>query len=405
MNERVLEALRQHVPGSEGTVTYLKLCQKFDSSFNDPTLPPLVRVNRAWYCVLFLRGWREWILKNAPNEMSAFSTTLKDNFITTNAYACIEINAHYLIQLITKFRDENTPELFILILFSSQVCEQTFRQVRSMGTVNFTKINHTLLEVIHLFNRIHIQNDITYFKLANSNVNFPRIHKKVDKMYIGPLPSDDEIRNEIELVKNEAIQDLTSLGINIKSDFDFKCNLATINHANLENILPYNSEDESDSDDEYEILATDNDQTKSLNINRHTNANVENTHYLDVSDERGSKKTVRKSRLVWLLSETTERSSSDRFRRVQEPELQKTSRRHLKFQSISVLALDENIKLYESDQLCIGQWVCFSTNTNKFKCSFDKKNLLNNIVIGTVVGFKYVKADNRKKNRIFMGFL
>lgn len=40
----------------------------------------------------------------------------------------------------------------------------------SMGTINYTKINFTLLELIHLVGRVELMNDIMHFKLADSDV-------------------------------------------------------------------------------------------------------------------------------------------------------------------------------------------------------------------------------------------
>jgi len=68
--------------------------------------------------VQFLRIWKTCLSNN--NEY-----TVSNNFITINCYNCIEINAHFLIRLIIKFREDKNliPNMFTIWNFSSQICE------------------------------------------------------------------------------------------------------------------------------------------------------------------------------------------------------------------------------------------------------------------------------------------
>lgn len=141
---RVLNALKQYVIDSEATVAYFQLSRQMTSAYMDPNISPLERIFRMWRSLYFLRTWRKWILaQKSCDELPELS--LDKNFISENAFTCAELNAYSLIHLITKFRDENTPELFLPSLFHSQACEQTFRQLRSMTTINWTRINFSLL--------------------------------------------------------------------------------------------------------------------------------------------------------------------------------------------------------------------------------------------------------------------
>lgn len=175
MEPRVLESLKKNIPDSEGTIMYLQMCHLISSSFNDPNLDPLQRVYNIWKAIFFFRIWRSWIKKS--NQY-----TLDENFITENAYSCIELNGHTLVQLLIKFRDDKCPEMFLPIIFNSQTCESTFRQFRSMTTINWTRINMNLLELMHLAGRIEQVNDIMYCRLRNSGISFPRVENKVNKM-------------------------------------------------------------------------------------------------------------------------------------------------------------------------------------------------------------------------------
>lgn len=149
MVANVLIALSQHMNDSCGTIMYLKLCSQVVTSFNEFDINPLERVYRIWHATYFLRIWRLWLL-NSKNSLGGndgldYGThSLHDNFISPNAYSCIEINAHNLVRIIRNLRDSEMQELFLTFLFANQPCEETFRQLRSMRTINFTKINFYL---------------------------------------------------------------------------------------------------------------------------------------------------------------------------------------------------------------------------------------------------------------------
>ena len=55
-----------------------------------------------------MRYWRKWLILNK-------SFTLRDNFITSNTYMCIELNAHALIVFLITIRDHvNNSKFFYL---------------------------------------------------------------------------------------------------------------------------------------------------------------------------------------------------------------------------------------------------------------------------------------------------
>lgn len=191
MRQRTLDSLSKHVPGCNGTVMFLKICAEVTSSLIEEDLSPEDRIYRIWHGTFFLRAWRKWMKKT--------SYKLTDNFISRNAYVCIEINATNLLALTRKFREQNIEKYFMPSLFNSQPCEEIFRQFRSMGTINFTKINFTLLELFHLVGRVELQNDIVYIKLADKDITFPR--NKINNAQLNKykLPSDTEMLNVITL--------------------------------------------------------------------------------------------------------------------------------------------------------------------------------------------------------------
>lgn len=133
MDKNVCHLLKTEVPESLGTTTYLKMIRQVVASFKDKMLSPIQRITFIWRWVFFLRLWRDWLIQNN------YST--QENFITSNAYFCIEINAHSLIILIIRLRDSAQDDLFLPWLFSSQCCESFFRHTRLLTSTLTTVVN------------------------------------------------------------------------------------------------------------------------------------------------------------------------------------------------------------------------------------------------------------------------
>lgn len=93
----VREALKMHVPGSDGTTMYLTLISNMYRSLSEPNIAPLERVGLIWHIIFFLRIWRAWI------KASGYKI---ENFVTYNAYASAELNGHSLINMIIKLKKD-----------------------------------------------------------------------------------------------------------------------------------------------------------------------------------------------------------------------------------------------------------------------------------------------------------
>lgn len=106
----------------------------------------------------------------------------------------------------------NKANLFKPSLFSSQPCEHMFRTFRSMGTINYTKINFSLNELLHLIARLEIMNTIVY---SNKKIEFARISalNSPETEHLVQLPSDGEIAREMEAARKNALLKAREFGI------------------------------------------------------------------------------------------------------------------------------------------------------------------------------------------------
>lgn len=303
VEQRVVDALKQYIPSSDGTIKYLDICKDVTSCFLQLDLKPLERIFRMWRSVYFLRIWRCFIL-------SSRMYTLANSFITSNAYTCIEINARNLILLVKKFRDQNTPEQFLPSLFDSQSCEKAFRHFRSMGTAQYTKINFSLYDLLHMIGRIEVQNEISYFTLKDKGISFP--NQRMGKTSIYPLPSDLEITATIERAREASIMQAAEFGMIDVTNID---EFQIVSNLSID-------DDEEDFIDvmEQEFDEWNDDIEPSINPTEHqifSKHISEKSPFTAVYDENGVERIVRKSTLIWMLCESSETLSNDRLRRVQ----------------------------------------------------------------------------------------
>lgn len=328
VQDRVINALREHVAGSEATVQYLLMFRDIVGSFLEFDSSPLDRIFNIFRGLFFIRIWRRFI-------KCARSYTIKDNFITYNTYMCIEINATNLIKVIKTFRNGNAPHLFLPALLDSQTCEREFRLFRSMGTTKFTKINFSILELIHMIGRVEIQNDIAYFKLNIDGVCLP--HKRKEKTTLHALPTDEEILFTIIRAKEEALKQAEWFGMtNMCSDTN------QIDDFVFESRLHFGKEDEEeceegivDDDDniygmdtydcthEFEAHEDDQDVAESVDMMDTTSCTTStdpfeldpNSRFMSVIDENGVKKIVLKSTFLWMITGPARKISNDRLSR------------------------------------------------------------------------------------------
>lgn len=153
IHEKVTDLLEKHVTDSDATVAYLKIIRYILESFSKNNLSVSERIYKIWFSTLFIRIWKCWIAQET-------SYTTSQNFITNNCYNCIELNAHGLILIVKKFKNEDRENQFIPWLMNSQSCEKLFRTLRSMTSVFSTVVNFSMLDVLRRLSRINFLNDI-----------------------------------------------------------------------------------------------------------------------------------------------------------------------------------------------------------------------------------------------------
>lgn len=277
--------------------------------------------------IVFFRSWRSWL-----NQSKEY--TLKECFISTNCYLCIELNAHSLVKQLLKLDDDEYS--FCPDLQGSQPCETLFRQARSFSSMYSNVVNFTMLELINRINKIQLQADI--IKKYSGQITFPRFEKKQNTEPAQPQSTlkltKNEIITQIENARCDVMTDIESLGIE-SNTLDYHCQVQPTlfrNEFSYEEI----SDDEDISDDENihddENVSDDMSDADELEDRKtlsgvtgelllkdysRTGMNVnEEDIFAIVATSTGKAKKVRKSAIVWYLNNSTNKLSSDRLHRV-----------------------------------------------------------------------------------------
>ena len=140
--------------------------------------------------------------------------TLRENFITSNAYACIELNAHALLTFLITVRDHvGNDDCFLPWLLGSQCCESTF----SMNSTFSTMINFGILGLLRRLHCLHIQ--LALQAEAGEDIVFPRLTKHqrkcVCKQFSLSEISNDNILETVQKAQDSAKLMVEELGMDI----------------------------------------------------------------------------------------------------------------------------------------------------------------------------------------------
>lgn len=306
-DSKVTKLLTDHVEGSQATVLYLNMLRNIIEAFLQETLTPLQRIQKIWYSLFIIRIWRNFILSHKEY-------TLKDNFLSSNCYTCVELNAHNLVLLLLYLRKINRPDLFAPCLFESQPCESIFRQFRSFTTTYSTKTNCTVKEAESRISKIQLQNDIMHG--TRSQIIYRRLGKKqiITSEETIILPSETEIFSEIEKCQKDAIATAKTMGLitkNPKKNYTCETPLCKPKKEIVKKCVVGNCDDS---------ISRPNFQNIQLkNYAGQLKKEVsEASPYCKIPSDDGQKIIFRKSSLCWLWREECKKLSNDRLQRVKD---------------------------------------------------------------------------------------
>lgn len=233
-------------------------------------------------------------------------------------------------------------------------------------------------------------NDIMHFKLIDFDIKFPRSKLNVSNANKFSLPTDDEIKSIIDKASGEAITDAKKFGISITFKDIENCKLQDVRmslqetHALDSNIgIDLGIGSERNMNTECESLRDYSEENKCLE---------ENSPYIEVPGTK-KRKVVAKSSIIWLLSDSKNKLSSDRLRRVQEcsgNHSKKRPARQLDFIDVSQI----NQLISEANEVKIGDWCIFRIERNEE----------NKFFLGCILQFRYINGKTKKEKQYSLDF-
>lgn len=208
-----------------------------------------------------------------------------------------------------------------------------------MTSTNSTVVNFSLLDLLFRVRRIDLLSEVSVN--FSDTFNFPRanrtslnatpktaqVNKKID------LPSDESIEKIIHTALQEAKKLCQKLKINIVNPSTFP-KIATELNVKSQNLDKIIAQDEETDEDEIDInnelqenLCEESEDASCLEIQSESegesevesNSEIETEKSLKISnkveiiDEKGNKRLIRKSTLCWLLSSGGESLSSESY--------------------------------------------------------------------------------------------
>jgi hypothetical protein len=154
---RVINIL-ETLPGTEGTVEYLKVMRYLIEAFIEKNTTVHDRIRKAFYALHFFRKWQ--------HDLDVKKIKSTGNFISKNCFDSVEICVSFLARL------AKMGKAHLIHYCNSQVCERFFRNLRSLSTSGLTEINFSLYDCIKKIEKIQTM-EILQSNLSKEGFRFP----------------------------------------------------------------------------------------------------------------------------------------------------------------------------------------------------------------------------------------
>ncbi|XP_058457006.1 uncharacterized protein LOC131434356 [Malaya genurostris] len=290
-----------------------------------------------------------------------------EHSVTTNCYYNLEINAHAMIIYVVSGRDDNIP--FEISCLQSQACESFFRQARSFTSTESTVVNFTMQSFESRLNKIEAKEEIMYKR--KEELIFPRLSNTSSQVETY-FPTDDEIVSIIESSRYAAYQKLLNLGIR-ESKIIFNESI----HLRKPKEKPHSSCGHFEF---VRVPTMENDEHEETVYNRYEicpeagtefivkdSCNVKPNNIFKIRNRNGKVVHLKKSTFVWMISNQTERCSTDRIYRFQSSQEKA---------SLSIQRIGNDVL----NNIVIGEWILVREDSFK---------------VCKVYGFKYMTGKNK----------
>lgn len=298
-----------------------------------------------------------------------------------NAYHCLELDAHAIILFVCICSDQKVPEQFIVEFLPSQPCENLFRELRSLSSTHQTVVNFSIKELTEKLKRIHMTRSIMYKNRNQINFPFIVSKHANQHSPVLPSNDEIIIRVQTSKTNAEKVLQSVGIEKEIMDLSDSVCNSVAVARTEFVEVEDFEEDEITDTrgmeymevddsfgeqeaiskqqagtvgvkDSSLEQEVTAKEQIESVGVEEcldgqrcehdDLQGKVDNTvyeankvfsncdemklknslcgqqHAFRISDSSGRIKNVKKSTLLWMLTDGRKRLSADRMRRFQQ---------------------------------------------------------------------------------------
>lgn len=331
-SQSVIKMLKTHIKqDSEATVLFLEIMSNSIEAFMSEKLLPLERIGKIWFAVFMARIWKYYVSKNPLY-------TLKDNFMSTYLYSCLELNAHSIVFIVLFLKENNLSQLFVPWLFNSQACEKFYAQIRSLCSTYSMVASCSVKEAVSRISKIHLLNEIS--NDTESGFVYPKSNHALtssSKSSNFELPSESEIYGEIFKSKSMAIKSGIKIGL-VKKGKEYEDSCACQIGPYMPPNVKVNRQDTSEKN-LFDLTRFRASVFRLKNFAQKFESEEVGTtgSFLEIPHCK-RKFVVKKSSLCWLLRKETPKLSSDRLMRVRGGNRGRASKKKITIKKIKPFA-------------------------------------------------------------------
>ena len=351
---------------SKATLIYVKLLRAVIDAYVEKSTTLVDRVFHAWTAVFISRLWLTWIDKmgkrNLDNLLRKYikkydepdieiKNSCQQYYLTQQAIYSIELNAHSLIYLILLVLERKLPsEVLAVEHFHSQSCESTFRAARAFSSGCSSGVNFTIAQFLSLIDKLSFYQKI---KTENEEANSPFLRFPVHHKNKSTAASKDTVQSESSLPTKVIIEEIIDRAFKTATEYAEELGIMGYLRENkLSNFIDVNNRvrmifDDQKILDSYDPEAADDDMLGNdflshgfieededfhsiLNFHEHPDSLQPDFHGMRVFDGIPShleqsyfkirinqqEKYIHKSTACWILTDSSQKLSSDRTKRV-----------------------------------------------------------------------------------------
>lgn len=195
----------------KGTYNYLLLLNLLIMAYTNRHFSLSTRIFYGWIVVFYVRLWRIWLYITKNKRRSTSRNTASNDkycFITSNALLAMEINAHCLIYIYLLIEQKHVPQSLAksIDIFSSQPCENLYRDARALSGIYSSQINFTMKQFLRRINKLNALTEIKQYEITNyiEKIQFP-VHHKIKKI------ADQTESNIIDETINYNVQEIEQI--------------------------------------------------------------------------------------------------------------------------------------------------------------------------------------------------